>query len=843
MNSIFKNIFGLIISVILVMITLGLLFNSLTKKSFYEESGVVKVQGLSSKVNIYKSELGVSQIFSENEKDMYFSLGYIHAQDRLWQMDLSRRVAEGRLSEILGKDVLDYDILFRTIGLNKAAARQYDKLSPKSKEILSSYCKGVNYFIESNSKQLPLEFDILNYKPEVWNPEHSLMIIKLVGWELNLSWYSDVMFGEIIKKLGIEKAKDLFPDYPEDAPYIIKGESGKNKNDTVKTDPKNVKKTSFNDQLNIEKNYSAAADLGENYFELSKQFREYFGMEGVHIGSNAWVISGKKTESGKPLLANDPHLALMAPSKWYEVSMYDNQKKYSVCGFSIPGVPGIAIGHNESITWGLTNLMCDDADFIILKKDSAGKNKYVFKNNTESLDSTVENVKIKDVPDDYIFTSYSSKQGPVVSNLAKTGFINDQKFNITAEDELLVFRWTGYEISDELEAFYKINNAHDWNEFQNSLKTFGTPALNFIYADTSGNIGFHSAGFIPIRSGFTDESSAIYPSAEGEWTGFVPFNELPSSLNPAEGYIVNANNKPQKNYKHYISNLYEPHYRAERIEELIRSNPIVTEDELKLMQTDVYSIQANDFCKYLFDAFGDSSNLTEDIKIYLDLLKNWDYEFKVNSVPATLFAQFEIELYKNLYKEILGDELFENYIFLKNIPVRNTARILKENSTALFENNFAKEQTIRKSFYDAVSALIVKYGNDINQWQWGNVHTVTMKHPLGVVPSLSPMLNIGPFKISGSGTTVNNLEYGFSGALKTGAFESYLGPSMRMIIDLSNPKSYLSIIPTGQSGQPLHRNYNDQARLWLNGDYKNVSVDFEVLKKENLKLLSLVPAE
>ncbi len=825
---------------------MGVLFNNLTKKSFYEESGVIKVQGISDKVNIYKSEFGVSQIFAENESDMYFSLGYVHAQDRLWQMDLIRRVAEGRLSEILGKEVLDYDILFRTIGINKFSVKQYEKLSLKSKSILSAYCSGVNFFIEQNSKQLPLEFDILNYKPEQWKPEHSVMLIRLMGWELNLSWYSDVMFGEIVKKFGLEKAKDFFPDYPEDAPFVITNETDKVKSDTSKPNVNSTRKTSSIElyQNQIEKNYSSVYELGKNYFNLSKNYRRYFGLEGIHVGSNAWVIAGNKTETKKPLLANDPHLALLVPSKWYEVSLYDNKKKYSVCGFSMPGVPGIAIGHNDIISWGLTNLMCDDSDFFILEKDSADRNKYIFKNEVLSLDSSIENIKIKDAPDDYIFTTFSTKLGPVVSNLEKTGFTNNQKFRTQSSEEILTFKWTGFEFSDELETFYKINNASNWKDFKEALKTFGTPALNFVYADTIGNIAYHSAGLIPVRENFTDESYANFPSnGESNWSGFIPFAELPNSINPKNGYIVTANNKPQKNYKYYISNLYEPHYRAERIEELIMSNSIVTEDEVKLMQRDVYSIQANDFCKYLFDAFGDSANLTSDVKNYLDLLRQWDFEFKTNSVASTLFAQFEIELYKNFYKDALGAELFENYLFLKNIPVRNTAKLFKLKSSLLFENNFAKEQIIRKSFYDAVSDLISRYGSDFNKWEWGEVHKVNMKHPLGVVPSLSSMLNIGPFKISGNGTTINNLEYSFSAALNTGEFESYLGPSMRMIIDLSNAKRYLSIIPTGQSGQPLHSNYEDQARLWLNGDYKKVSTDFDDLKIENLKLLSLEPSE
>lgn len=825
---------------LIVLVTLGLLFNGLTKKSFYEESGVMKVKGITSRVNIYKSELGVSKIFADNESDMYFTLGYTHAQDRLWQMDLGRRVAQGRLSEILGQDVLDFDIMFRTLGIDKTASKLFDKLSPKSKEILASYCRGVNYFIEQNSSRLPLEFDILNYKPDEWKPEHSLMLIRLIGWELNLSWYTDVMFGEVVKKFGLEKAKDFFPAYPDDAPFVIRDNSVTGKADTSKK--KNS--TSFNDLHIIEKNYSDASDLWKNYSGISRDYRKYFGMEGTHIGSNAWVIAGSRTESGKPILANDPHLALMAPSKWYEVSMYDNEKKYSVCGFTIPGVPGIAIGQNESISWGLTNLMCDDADFYILKRDSADRKKYIFKNEVIPLDSTVETIKVKDIADDYIFTRYMTRLGPVVSNLEKTGFINNQKFTIANADELLTFKWTGYETSDELETFYRINNSKNWNDFKDALKTFGTPALNFVYADTSGNYAYHAAGLIPVRSNLSSNELAIFPSnGEIEWTGFVPYDELPVTLNPPDSFIVSANNKPQKNYKYYISNLYEPHYRAERIEDMIRSGSVINDNEVKLMQNDVYSIQAKDFCAYLFKSFGDESQLTDDIRNYLTLLKDWDYEFKVYSSAATLFSQFEIELYKNLYKDALGDELFENYIFLKSIPVRNTAWLLTRQSSVVFENEFSKKQIIRKSFYDAVSALIAKYGNDPAMWQWGGVHQVEMRHPLGVVPALSSMLNIGPFRISGNGTTVNNLEYSFDKALKTQVFESYLGPSLRMIVDMYDAKKYLSIIPTGQSGQPLHRNYNDQARLWLNGDYKTVSVDFEDLKKENLKLLRLEPGE
>ncbi|MFZ1322234.1 MAG: penicillin acylase family protein [Ignavibacteria bacterium] len=839
MNPILRNILGFIILLIIVLVSIGILFNNLTKKSYYDESGTFKVNGITGNVNVYMTELGVPHIYAQNEDDMYFTLGVMHARDRLWQMDLYRRIAEGRLSEILGKNLLEYDILFRTLAIDKNSRYQYDKLSFKSKSILNSYSAGINYFIDKNSSRLPLEFDILNYKPDQWKPEHSLMILKLMAWELNLSWYTDVMFGEIVKKFGIDNAKYFFPDYPEDAPFIVKDDESKIKSDSTKKSA-----TSPVSDLFKTKNYGDISTLGKEYFQSSLNFRKFFGTEGTHIGSNSWVISGSKTETGKPILANDPHLALQVPSKWYEVSLFNEQKKFSICGFSIPGVPGIAIGHNDMISWGLTNLMCDDSDFYILKRDSSVSSKYIYRNTAFGLDSTVESIKIKDENDEYVITVYSTVLGPIVSGLGTTGFLNKQKFNTENENEFLTFKWTGYEYSDEIEAFYKLNNAGNWDEFRDGLKTYGAPALNFVYADTSGNIGYRSAGLIPIRNFSESEYPPYTPqNSEALWTGFVPFDEMPESVNPEAGYIVTANNKPKKDYKYYISNLYEPPYRAERIEELIKSIPLVNEDETKKIQRDVYSIQAKEFCEFLFEAFGDSTDITPDIKSYLDILKQWDYEFRLSSTGASIFAMFEVQLYKNLYQNELGSELFQNYLYLKNVPVRNTSKLLKLTSSFLFENNVIKRQIIRRSFYEAVSALIAKYGNDPAGWRWELMHDVYMKHPLGIVPEFSSMLNIGPFSIGGNGTTINNLEYSFSKALADQRFESYLGPSMRMISNLNSIKNYLSILPTGQSGQPINRNYNDQARLWLNGDYKKVTTDFTELKKDNLKMLSFEPGE
>ena len=840
-NPIIKNSTGTLLIVITIVITLVILFNQLSNKSFYSESGSFKVPGIYENVNIYRDDYGVAHIEAANENDMYFALGYTHSQDRLWQMDLYRRVAEGKLSEIFGKDALEFDKLFKTIGINKIAYQFYNNLSPKSKDILKSYSDGVNYFINSHIKKLPLEFDVLNYKPELWKPEHSIMLVRMMGWELNLAWYTDYMFGEIVKRYGVDRAKDFFPNYPEDAPFIIPAD--KKSGDNTKAQD-TIKKVSSTD---IENGYKKLSELGGDFFKANLNVRDFLGIKGTHIGSNAWVISGKKSENRKPILANDPHLVLQSPSKWYEVELVNKSTGNISGGFSVPGVPGIAIGYNNAISWGITNLMNDDADFYFLRYDSSNRSRYIYKNTSYSLDSSVESIKIKDVKDEYFYTVYTTKLGPVISGLEKTGFINNQTFK-TGANELLTFRWTGYDFSDEIDCFYKLNSAGNWNDFKNALKGYNLPASNFVYADTNGNIGYHAAGKIPVRKNLTHDNLAMYPSnGDIEWTSYLDFDELPQAFNPKEEYIVTANNKPQKDYKHYISNLYEPPYRAERIEQILKLRNNFNANEFKLIQNDVNSLQAKEFCYYIFEAYKDTINISQDEKTFLNLLKKWDYEMKLYSPEATFFSEYEIVLYKNIYKDKLGNDLFNNYIFLKNIPVRNTARLMKEPNSWMFDikGNIGKPENrndvIRISFKEAISNLKNKYGNlDFSKWYWGEIHKVLIKHPLGTVAALSPVLNIGPYEIGGNGTTVANSEYSFSASLENTEFQSYLGPSMRFIIDMSNVSSYQSILPTGQSGQPHHKHYKDQTRLWLNGEYKTVSTkDFSGIKSK----LTLVPAK
>lgn len=839
-NRLILNIAGVLILLAGVSIALFYFFNKLTGKSFYEEQGNRYINGINTEVEIVKDNYGVPYITAKNESDLYFALGYLHAKDRLWQMDLTRRVAEGRMSEILGKETVEYDKLFRTIGIGKYAYKLYNEISPKSKDILAGYSKGVNEFIKENYSRLPLEFDVLNYKPEQWKPEHSLMVIRMMGWELNLSWMTEYMFGEIVKKFGIERAKDFFPDYPEDAPYIIKSDKKPQQQDSK-----------LSSSSPRENNYLKIAELGKNFFAANVDYRNFFGLIGTHIGSNSWAVNGKKTDKGKPIFANDPHLVLSAPSKWYEVLMKNTADNSFVCGFSIPGAPGVAIGSNGKICWGITNLMNDDSDFLILKRDSANPNLYSYRNSAVTVDSTQEYIKVKDVKDEIPYSVFHTNLGPVISGLNKTGFSSDNAFR-TAPNEILTFRWTGFESSDEIKCFYDIYHAAKWEEFKNALTVFGLPASNFTYADADGNIGSKAAGKVPLRNTGNSSVDAFTPGyGDVEWTGFIKPEELPEVYNPQENFVAAANNKPARDYRYYISNLYEPPYRAIRIEDVLKSKNNITSQEFRLLQNDVTSPQAKEFFYYLTEAFRDSSKLTAGERNVIQKIRKWNFDFNKLSGLASLFAEFEICLYINLYRDKLGNALFNEYIYLNNVPVRNTAKILKQNDSWLLGvpkdslKNDLRNELVRKSFREAIELLRQKFNEtDVDKCEWGAMHKVMIKHPLGSVRTLDKILNIGPFETGGAGTTVSNAEYSFRSAIEQQEFECRVGPSLRFIFDFNEPGFYLSILPSGQSGQPQHTNYSDQTRAWLNAEYKKVFINISDFRSNSdSKTLMLLPRQ
>ena len=837
MKKIFRISAVVLVIFVPLVLLLGLLFNNLSKRSFYPTSGEINAAGLKSPVKIYFDNFGIPQVFAQNEDDAYFLLGYLHARDRLWQMDLTRRVAEGRLSELFGNISLNYDILFRTIGINRFCYSWYNNISPKSKQILDSYTKGVNNFIETHYDNLPVEFDVLNYRPDPWKPENSLMVARLMGWDLNIAWYTDYVLGEIINKVGIEKTSEIFPDTNIvlfKKPVV---------EDTIEREKENASVNSL----------KQIASLGSSFFSVNRDYRKFLGINGAHIGSNAWVISGERTDNGKPMLANDPHLGLQAPSKWYEV--YLKGGELDVRGMTIAGAPGVIIGNNRFISWGLTNLMNDDNDYLILNRDSTNADKYIYKGASYYLDSISENIYVKD-SQEVVYKVKITKAGPVISNLTVRGFADfKQSEKNSYKEKLLTFLWTGFEPSDEINSLYKINTAKSWDNFREGLKDFNVPAMNFMYADIYGNIGYQAAGKIPIRK--TDDfKNYLYPSTSGEveWTGFIDFDKLPNQYNPKEGYIITANTNPFEWLKtdpkdrFYISYLWESSSRYDRIKQFISSRAVFDEEDFRLMQNSVESPYAVSISKYIPAAYNGQNTSDNNIIWCMERFTGWNGEMNHGESIGTVYNTFLIYLLKNTYGDEMGDRVLHDFFIIQNMPYRSIQLLLKDSTSSWFDNintqNIeTRDEIIRNSLSDAIEFLKTKFDNqDINTWHWGILHKVKFRHPLGMAEALDKAFNIGPFDIGGDQTTLNNTEYQFNNVIENSSFFTVVGASMRMIVKMHDPAHPYSINSTGQSGQPVHTNYRDQARMWQYGEYrKNTMNELEMLQK-NYSLLMLLPS-
>jgi penicillin amidase len=536
--------------------------------------------------------------------------------------------------------------------------------------------------------------------------------------------------------------------------------------------------------------------------------------------------------------------------------MHLNNNKTDVRGMTIAGVPAVVIGNNRYISWGMTNLMNDDNDFFLLQKDSADVNKYYYKNQPYYLDSLVEKFNVKDSAES-VYVIKLTKIGPVISDLKSKGFgyIGSPESDAALyKDKLLTFKWTGFEYSDELNTFYKLDNARNWDEFTTGLKDFNAPATNFVYGDINGNIGYHVGGKIPIRK-TNNNTGYIFPqTGELDWDGYIDFDKLPNEYNPKEGYIVSANTNPfdflktDAKSRYYIAYLWEPSSRFEKIRASLDKKTKLDLDEFRLIQMDYESPYAKEIAKYIVEAFKDNYSNDNDIKWCIERFQNWNGEMKPAEPIGSVYNAFFTYLLRNIYADQLGEKVFYDFLIVQNMPYRATLNLLRNNNSEWFDNiNSAavekRNDIIRKSLYDALVFLRTKFSNpDINTWNWGDIHKVKFLHPLGTVAALDKTFNIGPFDVGGDQTTVNNSEYNFNDVMKTGEFNNVLGPSMRLITNMADPEHSLSVNTTGQSGQPLHPNYQDQARLWQFGEYKfNTMSEPEMISK-SYKLLTLEPA-
>jgi len=777
-----KILIGLL-STLLVVILLGVFFAIYqVRKSYPQTEGSATVAGLAARVDVFRDEFGVPHLVASSERDQLIAMGYVHAQDRLWQMDLARRAAQGRLAELFGREAVDFDRMFRIVGLARTSARVLEALPDRSRERLEWYAAGVNAAITSLEGRLPVEFDLLSYEPEPWRPEHSVQLSRLLAWELNLSWWTDVTLGAIAERVGIPHALEIMPGYPEDVrpavPFTL---------------------------------WRRNLSRGLAYARTARAYGRMFGRASGSGGSNAWAIAPARSRSGGALLANDTHLLLALPSQWYELQLRLPERM--VRGMSVPGIPGVVAGRNDSIAWGITNLMADEADFFIERLDSSGT-RVLDGDRWRDLELLTEEIRVRG-DTARLLTVRRSPRGPLISDLGPV-------LRRWSPAEAMSMRWTGYELDDPFEAFHLINTAHDWRSFSTGVRAFTVPGQNFVYADVRGTIGFRAGGRIPLRG----RRSSLLPlpgwDRASDWRGFVPPGELPWMVNPPEGYIASANDKlVDDSYPYHISDLWEPPSRIQRLREILgderRTFSIA---DCERLQQDAYSHFGCDLAEHLLQAVEDSALGVPDEETILRYLKNWNCFFATDDLASTIVNQVLVRLLENVFADEMGEELYHDFVILANVPVRVISRLLDDGQSPWFDDirtpaPESKQQIIRRSIREALAALRSQLGDQPRLWRWGELHTVTFRHPLGLVRPLDVVFNRGPYPFPGGTTALVSGEYRF-----TEPFAVVVGPAYRQIFDLSNAVEFQAVLPAGQSGQAYHRHYDDQLQLWRLGTYR-----------------------
>lgn len=785
----------------------------LDKPSLPRYQGELRLAGLEQRVEVLWDRYAIPRVSAANEHDLFFAQGYLHAQERLWQMEMNRRFLSGRMAEIFGDFALpwrelsqqfrdrtctDFDYFVRLIGIRSAAIDSVAVLTEHDHARLRAYCDGVNCYIELCSK-LPWEFRLLRHEPEPWQPVDALTIGKGLAFLLSTALYTRLNFIAIAAKLADEpdKLRTLTPTYPDDAPVTAR----------------------------------AVWDEARDLWKFCSGILPASDWHPAGSGSNGWAIAPHRSTTGSAILCNDPHLRMMLPSVWYLMHLKaahndSHSNDYEVSGATIPGVPCIQLGHNQHLAWGITAAVCDEVEIYREKLHRLEPELYRVGHRWEKLETRRELIAIKGRrPLEKIIRK--SRHGPVISDFSEA----------PAGGEILAARWTAHGPSEELRSLYGINCARNWHEFLDSLRYHSAPCLNFIYADRDGNIGYTLAGKIPRRA----KAATMLPVAgweeSNDWLGYIPFEELPRVHNPAQGVIANANNRiTDAAYPYYLSYFFEPPHRIRRIEQLLGSRPKFTADDMAAVQCDHVSLHAKELIATVKDELAQITDANRAVEMAAQRLLSWDGGCDPASVEAAIFHVFHQRLLLNLLTPSLGEDLWPAYVEILNQCIVPTDRILSDPNSIWFVRK-RRFELVALSLREACAELEESFGADMRAWRWGRIHQLQMNHAFGRVKVLKALLGIGPHPTSGDGMTINLGFYRHSDP-----YTQTVGASLRFIVELgSSPRSEF-VLPSGQSGHALSAHYADQTTLWLNGERIALSA-VEEIPGEHGNRLMLQPAE
>lgn len=742
--------------------------------------GEVKIHGLQQGVKIERDNWGVAHIYAANQHDLFFAQGFVAAQDRLYQMEMWKRAGQGRLAEVLGKSAVERDRYARLLRYRGDMQAEYKSYAPDALSILTAFTEGINAYIRYiNSPAgpgLPIEFQLSDFKPEEWKPEDCLS--RMAAYSMTGNARSELLDAELLAKLGSDKAQQVIDPDPH---ITLDPETG-------------IDYTGLSPEL---LNGLVGADV-----------RIEFPSHDNPVGSNNWTISGKLTTTGKPILANDPHRVIALPSLRYIVHLV--APGWDVIGSGEPALPGVAIGHNQRIAWGLTIFPVDQQDLYVEELNQANPREYKLNGKWGEMREETATINVKGASPQTVKLQFT-EHGPVL-------------WEDAAHHRALALRWVGSEAGTAgYLASLSVDRAQSWKEFLVALERWKLPPENMVYADLDGNIGEQSAGLTPIR-GWTGLLPVAGNDGKHEWSGFVPLEQLPRIFNPEQGWFATANNRMiPEDYKYKVG--YEwTTYRVERIRKVLtgfadKQQKIRLEDSENL-QNDVYSLPADELIRML-PRHSDGPEAR-----FLDMLKDWDRLLRSPSVPGALYEVWERDIGNALLKKLVGDTAGE---FANHFGLQQAMDYLKSLPAA------DQQQILLSTLADAGHEMEQKQGDDPALWSWGGMHTITFRHSLDQLPGARHLFDLGPVARPGDGNTVDAT--GTSGS----AFAQVSGASYREIFDLSNWDNSLAINTPGQSGQPGSWHYADLLPFWEAGQYFPLVYSKTAVEENASKVLMLLP--
>jgi penicillin amidase len=802
---------AIVIAALLVLLLAALLWYR--HASLPQLDGRLQAAGLQQAVDIVRDAEGVPHIYAKSAADAYFALGFVHAQDRLWQMELNRRIPAGRLAEVLGPSALNTDRFLRTLGVRRNAEKILANLSADTRAVLDAYARGVNAYLQQRSGPLPPEFLLTGAPaPQPWEPVDSVGWQTMMAWDLGANWTQELLRMRLSQRLTLAQINEFLPPYPGD-PVL------------------------------------QTQDYTRLYRQLAGTTQQLAAVAAIAppslvdgMGSNNWVVSGARSETGKPLLANDPHLALSAPALWYFAHL--SAPSLNVIGATLPGIPAVVLGRNDRIAWGFTNTAPDVQDLYIERINPADDRQYQTPDGWREFARRTETIKVKGQAD-VTLEVRETRHGPVISGALP---IVD-KAGLDAKQNVIAFAWTALRPDDlTLQAGIKFNTARNWQDFLAGARDFGSPQQSMVYADVDGNIGFIAPARVPVRKPDNDlKGLAPAPGwdARYDWAGFIPFDQLPRQYNPAAQQVMTANQKivgPE--YPHFLTSEWTLPYRADRIDQLLNAKPKHSLDSFAAIQGDVLSLAAQE----LLPLVRDTTPKSDTAKQALALLRNWNGEMAADRPEPLIFNAWMREASKAIFADELGEALMQDYWEQRNVhqPLVNVLK--NKDGQSRWCGDARKPEAVAPSacvellsntLETALAQLGQRYGTDINGWRWGEAHVAVSEHrPFGKVPLLARLFDLR-VPSPGDTYTVNVGRYNLRDEKEP--FASHHAASLRALYDLSDLEKSRFIHSTGESGNLLSPLYRNLMQRWVDVGYIPMKMVRTEVEKGQLGTLTLEP--